>query len=129
LDALLLFPPFAVAATITRSFYLDISPVRPVIVQYLLAALITATFGSVFAAPITLCTQVVVRKRRTGLSAGEWVWLGPLAISAFYGPGDVALSAAIFPRNPEGIRVPGGDFRDGFLRLVGGIVFPALGKY
>jgi hypothetical protein len=82
LDLLLLFPAYAIAAAITRPLFNHPRSVHYSVIGYLSSVLIVTTLGSILAGPIILLAQVMVRKRRAMISAGEWVWLGPLPLSA-----------------------------------------------
>jgi hypothetical protein len=79
LDLLLLFPGYAIGAAITRPLYL----MRMGGPFGILGAITTTALGgSILAGPIILSAQFLLRCRRTPLSAGEWLWLSPLPITA-----------------------------------------------
>ena len=79
LDALLLQVGYALA------FPLVLSPYRRLAVTSfdegtLFVLLATFCLGSAFSGPIILGSHWLLRGRRRGLSAGEWLWLSPIAL-------------------------------------------------
>ncbi len=104
LDALLLQVGYALA------FSMVLSPYRRLVVSSFdegsLVLLVTIfCLGSAFAGPIILGSHWLIRGRRVGMSAGEWLWLSPAAILAVGVLGIWALhwAAEIFP-DSEGTR-------------------------
>ena len=79
LDVMLLQAGYALALAMV------LSPARRMVVTTfdegtLFILLTTICLGSVFSGPIVLASHWLFRGRRTGLSAGEWLWLSPFGI-------------------------------------------------
>ena len=92
------------------AFSLVLSPYRRLAVETLdegsLMILVTTfCLGSAFAGPIVLGSHWLFRGRRAGMSAGEWLWLSPVAILVVAALGIWALHwvAQVLP-DPEEIR-------------------------
>jgi len=102
LDALLLQVGYALALALV------LSPYRRMVASsfdegtlFLLG--ITFCLGSVFSGPIILAPHWLIRGRRVGLSAGECLWLSPLAILLLLAIGIWGLhwAAQLFPASKD----------------------------
>lgn len=89
LDAMLLFPAYALAAAFTRWTAGEGTLRQPV--SPMITILLIASLGSVVAGPIILLAQFLLRRRRTALSTGEALWLAPLVIPT------LAVLASVVP--------------------------------
>jgi hypothetical protein len=86
LDLLCLFPSFALGAATVR-YMMDHAapdpwnkhpwPMGASIGELLFVSLV---LGSVFAGPVSLSVQYLIRKRRTWLTFWEWLWIEPLLL-------------------------------------------------
>ncbi len=104
LDALLMQMGYAMA------FSLVFSPYRRLVAQpfdegAVLIVVTTFCLGSALSGPIVLGSHWLFRGRRTGMSAGEWLWLSPSAILliVILGVWGLHWVAQALP-DPEGIR-------------------------
>ena len=118
LDALLLQVGYALA------FSVVLSPYRRLVVSTfdegaVLILLLTFCLGSALSGPIILGSHWLIRGRRVGLSAGEWLWLSPFGILLVSALGIWALHwvAQILP-DPNEIRAM-------FFALLGLVMFLA----
>lgn len=92
------------------AFSLVLSPYRQLVLDPfdeggLVILLTTFCLGSAFSGPIVLGSHWLFRGRRAAMSAGEWLWLSPMAIllTLMLGVWLLHWVAQVLP-DPEGIR-------------------------
>jgi hypothetical protein len=84
LDILLLFPTFAMGAAIVRYMIDHPSPDSlntrswPMDATIFGQTFVALVLGGIFAAPVSLSSQFIFRRRREWLSFAEWFWLEPI---------------------------------------------------
>jgi cation transport ATPase len=104
LDALLLQAGYALAFSVVLSPYRRLA-LGSFDEGAVLILLLTFCLGSTFSGPIILGSHWLIRGRRVGMSAGEWLWLSPFGILLVSALGVWALHwvAQILP-DPDEIR-------------------------
>lgn len=102
LDALLLQVGYALALSLVLSPYRRLA-FSSFDEGTLVLLLITFSLGSVFSGPIILGSHWLLRGRRAGMSAGEWLWLSPMVVLLLAALGIWALHwvAQLFPDAKE----------------------------
>ncbi len=102
LDALLLQVGYALA------FAVILSPYRRLVVSSfdegaLVLLVLTFCLGGAFSGPIVLASHWLIRGRRVGMSAGECLWLSPMAVLvlAAFGIWGLHWVAQLFPDSKD----------------------------